>query len=721
MTKPIDEVLARLENVKRFTWGWTARCPAHDDQRNSLSLKEGDDDRVLTKCHAGCQFTQIAAAIGLSISQFFSTQPFHVSKSQKTPPKPKTEIVTIYDYHDADGKLIYQVCRTPDKQFPQRRPDEKGGWLWGMGEVEPVLYRLPQLLSAIQEGRTIYIVEGEKDVDRLFAIGLVATTNPMGAGKWRDTYTQALQGCKDVIILPDNDPPGLAHAEMVASILYHKNIIVKVVQLPDVPLHGDISDWLDQTGTIEHLKRLLETSPIWTPAPVAKPSHTTGFNLTDYGNAERLVAQHGQDLRYCYPWQSWLVWDGLRWRRDAAGDVLQQAKETVRDIYTEARTEIDEQKRQALAKHAVRSEGSSKINAMIYLAQSEPAIPTQPEDLDSDPWLLNVLNGTLDLRTGDLLPHHRNRLCTKLAPVPYEKEATCPLWQRFLRDIMAGNQALIDFLQRAVGYSLTAFTQERALFFLHGTGRNGKTTFLETLQAILGDYAEAAEFSSFLVLKHDNNIRNDIAKLKGARFVASIETKEGSRFDVSTVKQLTGGDTITARFLYGEFFNFRPVFKLWLAANHKPAIYDTTDSTWDRVKLIPFLVRFNRPDLQLPKKLQTELPGILTWAAQGCLEWQKIGLGEPSEVIEATKFYREEMDVLSGFFNDCCILQNDVESTATELYEAYKKWSEQHGESILSQRTFGMSLIERGFQRARQTTGPTKGRIRWIGIGVLFK
>jgi len=716
MTKPIDEVLTRLQNVKHFTWGWTARCPAHDDQRNSLSLKVGDDERVLTKCHAGCQFSHIADAIGLSMSSFFSPQPFHASSNRKNGPKPKTEIITIYDYHDATGQLLYQVCRTPDKQFPQRRPDGKGGWIWGMGDVEPVLYRLPQLLAAIQEGHTIYITEGEKDVDRLFEVGLVATTNPMGAGKWRDTYTQSLQGCKDVVILPDNDPPGLAHAEMVASILYHKNITVKVVQLPDLPLHGDISDWLDHNETIEHLNRLVETSPIWAPASIAKQSHTTGFNLTDYGNAERLVAQHGQDLRYCYLWQSWLAWDGLRWHRDAAGEVLRRAKESVRDIYTEARSETDEQKRQALAKHAVRSEGSSKVNAMIYLAQSEPGIPIQPDELDSDPWLLNVLNGTLDLRTGDLLPHHRNRLCTKLAPVPYEKNTTCPLWQKFLSDIMAGNTALITFLQRAVGYSLTAFTQERALFFLHGTGRNGKTTFLETLQFLLGDYAEAAEFSSFLLQKHDNNIRNDIAKLKGARFVSSIETKEGARFDVSTVKQLTGGDTITARFLYGEFFNFRPVFKLWLAANHKPDIRDTTDSTWDRVKLVPFLVRFDRPDLQLPKKLKAELPGILTWAVQGCLEWQKFGLGEPSEVIEATNAYREEMDPLAGFLKECCILQPTSETGANELYSTYKTWCDRNNESIINQHKFGKLLKEKGLSNIKGTSGQNKGRKVWIGI-----
>lgn len=713
--KPIDEVLIRLKNVKRTTWGWTARCPAHDDKKNSLSLKVGNDERVLAKCHAGCQFSEIASAIDLSMTKFFSSQAFDQHENKKGMKKAKTEIVTIYDYHDANDQLIYQVCRTQDKQFPQRRPDGKGGWIWGMGDIEPVLYGLPQVLSAVQEGRTIYIVEGEKDADRLVEAGFVATTNPMGAGKWKKSYTKSLQGCKEVVIIPDNDPPGFDHAQKVANALYEKGINIKIVSLPDVPLHGDVSDWLDQSGTIKNLKHLVENSSVWSPESVATKTKTTGFNLTDYGNAERLVAQHGQNIRYCYPWQSWLSWNGHRWQRDAAGDILRRAKETVREIYTEAHNEIDETKRQAIGKHAVHSECSSKLNAMLYLAQSESGIPIQPDALDSDPWLLNVQNGTLDLRTGDLLTHHRNRLCTKMAPVPYEKDAKCPFWQHFLSEIMANNQALISFLQRSIGYSLTAFTQERALFFLYGTGRNGKTTFLEVLQSLLGDYAESSEFSSFLLRKHDNNIRNDIAKLKGARFVSSIETKEGSRFDVSIVKQLTGGDTITSRFLYGEFFNFHPVFKLWLAANHKPDIRDTTDSTWDRVKLIPFLVRFDNPDLLLPRKLKDELPGILNWAIQGCLEWQKIGLGEPTEVIEATKSYRAEMDILTEFFSDCCVLHPNNTATSKALYEAYKKWCEQSGETAISQRMFGIRLTEHGLKRYKKGGGDRM----WKGIALI--
>ena len=267
MTRPIDEVLSRLQNVKRFTWGWTARCPAHDDQRNSLSLKVGDDERVLLKCHANppCQFSQIADAIDLPVSSFFSPQPFNTTRNKKSGPQPKVEIVTIYDYHDATGQLLYQVCRTPDKQFPQRRPDGKGDWIWGMGDVEPVLYRLPQLLAAIQKGHTIFIVEGEKDVDRLVSQGLTATTSPMGAGKWKPTYNAHLQGA-NVVIIPDNDEPGEKHARSVALSLQGKAQTVKVVLLPYLPPKGDVSDFLDQGGTLEGLKALIDQTPLFTPS-----------------------------------------------------------------------------------------------------------------------------------------------------------------------------------------------------------------------------------------------------------------------------------------------------------------------------------------------------------------------------------------------------------------------------------------------------------------------
>jgi putative DNA primase/helicase len=271
---------------------------------------------------------------------------------------------------------------------------------------------------------------------------------------------------------------------------------------------------------------------------------------------------------------------------------------------------------------------AASLRAMVDLARSEPGIHVSPDDLDRDPWRLNVLNGTLDLRTGELEPQDPDDLITKLAPVEYDPEAKCVTWLGFLDRIMDGNQDLIDFLQRAAGYSLTGETTERVLFVLHGVGRNGKTTLLESLQAVLGEYAKVMAAEMLMARKNDGGIPNDVAALKGARLVTASEAEEGTRLGEAKVKQLTGGDTITARFLYGEFFSFRSEFKIWLATNHKPDVRGTDKAIWDRLPVVPFSVRIpdEEVDARLPQKLLdavawhprvggSGMPGLAAWRA----------------------------------------------------------------------------------------------------------
>jgi putative DNA primase/helicase len=278
-----------------------------------------------------------------------------------------------------------------------------------------------------------------------------------------------------------------------------------------------------------------------------------GLRLTDWGNAERLVALHGQDLRYCYPWNRWLVWDGRRWAIDEVGAVEQRAKDVVRSIYQEAAAARDKKQREALAHHALASESEVRRKAMVASARNEPGIPVLPEYLDRDPWPFNVLNGTLDLRSGLLIPHRREGLITKLAPVEYDPKAQCPMWWIFLEKIMNGDGTKMEFLQKAAGYALTGDTREQCLFFLYGLGGNGKTTFWETLQTLWGDYAKRTSTETFLV-KKGNSIPNDVTALRGARLVAAVEVESGRRLAEVLLKEMTGGDRITARFLRAEFF-----------------------------------------------------------------------------------------------------------------------------------------------------------------------
>ena len=438
-----------------------------------------------------------------------------------------------------------------------------------------------------------------------------------------------------------------------------------------------------------------------------------GFNLTDLGNAERFVAQHEEDARYCYPWKKWLGWTGARWERDDAGRVHRLAKETVRSIYREASDAEDEERRKALAKHAASSESETRIRAMVELAKSE--IPISPDQLDADPMLLNVLNGTIDLRTGDLREHRREDLITKIAPVEYDPEASAPTWEAFLERVLPSEE-LRGFVQRAAGYSATGDTSEQCMFIHHGPGANGKSTFQETVSAALGDYAMRTPTETLLV-KRSGGVPNDVARLKGARFVTASETEEGRRLAESLVKDLTGQDTISARFMWAEWFDFKPTHALHLSTNHKPEIRGTDAAIWRRIRLIPWAVTIPpaEQDRKLAEKLRAELPGVLAWIVRGCSAWLREGLKAPEEVRQDTRAYRAEMDVLAAFLADCCLRHEDEEAFAGELWGAWKDWCEETGEHIGTQKRFGGQLADRGFLNHRDSR---TGRKVWSGLSL---
>jgi putative DNA primase/helicase len=435
------------------------------------------------------------------------------------------------------------------------------------------------------------------------------------------------------------------------------------------------------------------------------------FKLTDLGNAERLIHRHGRNLRYCWLWRKWLVWNGQRWVKDDSGELYRLAKETVKNIYQEAAAAPDDETRKALAKHAMRSEAGARIKEMVDLARSD--VPVMPDELDASPNLLNTESGTIDLRTGELREHRREDLITKIAPVSYDPEASAPAWTAFLERVLEGVE-LRSFVQRAVGYSATGDTSEQCMFINHGTGANGKSTFQEAIAAALGHYAMRAP-TEMLLARRAGGIPNDVARLKGSRFVAASETEEGRRLAESLIKDLTGQDTITARFMWAEFFDFTPTHKLWLSTNHKPEIRGTDMAIWRRIRLIPWTVTIppEEQDKKLPAKLRGELAGILAWIVQGCLEWRRNGLQAPDEVREATGEYQREMDVLAGFLAECCELGPEYWDYAKDLYASYKRWCDETGERTEAQRKFGGRLGERGFKRDR---GGSRGAGIWRGV-----
>lgn len=445
-------------------------------------------------------------------------------------------------------------------------------------------------------------------------------------------------------------------------------------------------------------------------------------NLTDLGNARRLVRLHGQDIKYVQPFKNpWLVWDDQRWSKDDAGEVPRFAKHVVREMYKEANSQAETDEAQSLLKHAHKSESVGRIKGMIELAATEPEISTVKDIFDTDPWLLNIENGTVDLRTGELRTHRREDLLTRMAPVEYRKGAKHPLWTKFLRTITDGDQGLMDYLQAAVGYSLTGDVREQCLFFCWGSGQNGKSTFLETIRELLGDYSQQAEFSTFLQRRSEGP-RNDIARMQGMRFITAVEASGSRHFDEEVLKQLTGGDRVTARRLYEESFEFESTHKLFLAANHKPHINQQTEAIWRRIRLIPFTVYIKPKDRddELREKLAGELSGILNWALEGCLRWQQDGLHEPERVREATASYREEEDLVGEFFDSECVLDPRAWTKASDLFQGFTNWWREtrglHAKPPTPQ-WFGRAVSER--KEIKQVK--RKGQRGWKGVSTKIR
>jgi P4 family phage/plasmid primase-like protien len=429
------------------------------------------------------------------------------------------------------------------------------------------------------------------------------------------------------------------------------------------------------------------------------------LNRTDLGNACRLVKRFGAILRYCPKWGTWLIWDESRWKEDDTGMIHRLAKKAIRAIGHEVAETDDDEEAKALLKWALTSEAKKYIDALIGLAWSEPGIPVVPADLNRDGWLLNVRNGTIDLRTGQLRKHQQADLITKLAPVRFDPDAQCPRWTDFLKRVLVDDE-LIGFLQRAAGYALTASVAEHVLFFLHGTGRNGKSTFLKVILTLLGDYCKTID-PNLLVAKCHPEHSTGLTDLDGRRFISTVEVEDGQRMAESLVKQLTGGENINARRMRQDNYEFEVTHKIFLAANHKPEIRGTDEGIWSRIKLIPFDV-FIPPEERIKDLdkilIAEEGPGILNWLVQGCLEWQRTGLAEPQAVTDATAGYRTEMDALAGFLDDRCDRPKPgpdgkptVKVTTDVLYQAYTGWCVANGQKPLPSRKFGAELTKRGF------------------------
>ena len=439
------------------------------------------------------------------------------------------------------------------------------------------------------------------------------------------------------------------------------------------------------------------------------------LQFTDTTNAYRLFTEYGKDIRYNALWKKWVVWSNTHWEMDNGFLVHDRGLKMIRGIYRELLKTADYRERLDIEKHAMQSESGRRRKALIEVASWIPELNIKADDLDKDPWLLNVKNGTIDLRSGEIREHRQEDLITRIANVDFDEKADCPVWRKFIMEIMNYNADLIHFIQNAAGWAITGDTSEQLMFILFGTGANGKSTFLNTIMNLLGDYAIATPTETFMTKKGEQPT-NDIARLRGTRFVTTTETEQGKRLSEPLIKQITGNDRMTARFLYGEFFNFVPTFKIWMATNHKPMIKGTDHGIWRRIKLVPFTTRIQeeKQDKHLEQKLMLEGPGILNWLIDGAKRWYKEGLKTPRIVLNATAEYREEMDVIGNFIKECCVQKADASIRIKELFKAYQDWCIENNERVCSERVFSLRLKEMGFQKSR-----TAESRFWTGVGLM--
>lgn len=442
------------------------------------------------------------------------------------------------------------------------------------------------------------------------------------------------------------------------------------------------------------------------------------YDMTDTGNAHRIYDKFGHVIRYSYNRKKWYYWDGKVWRIDDTGEIKKLGDIICEDIKKAGYQEQDEKTQADLLKWATRTASTYGKECMIKECQHLHGIPASPDDFDSYAEYLNCQNGIVNLRTGELIPHDSNFLMSKICYSEYDVSGKEPaMWLKFLNDVTAGNKDLQRYIQKSIGYSLTGSNREQCAYFLYGIGNNGKSTFLDTISDLLGSYSANAQPETIMMKKFsDGGALSDIARLKSARFVTSEEPTEGVRLNEGLLKQLTGGSKITCRFLYADEFEYTPEFKIWISTNHKPVIRGTDVGIWRRIKLIPFEVNIRNVDKNLKYKLRKEFPQILRWAVDGCRLWMQEGIEEPECVKDAVKEYKQEMDLLAGFIEQCIEIDYTCEEKipAKDLFREYSRWAKENNEYEMSSKKFFTEITKKLPEKGRDSRGIFYRNIRLI-------
>jgi putative DNA primase/helicase len=607
-----------------------------------------------------------------------------------------------WDYQAADGSLIGCVYRyDPPGGRKEFRPWDARRRKMAPPDPRP-LYNQPGMVAV----DTVVLVEGEKCAQALIDMGIVATTAMNGAHAPIDKTDWTPLAGKHALIWPDRDKAGWDYALNASDAIMAAGAASCTLLMPPAnpsPEHPEgqpdgwdaadaVSEGFDVGDFLASGERIACHAP-GAAEDVDMPAEQAVW-ATEDALALTFTRRYADDWRYVAAWGKWVVWTGKRWQTEQT----LAAQHLMRQVCREASLKADSHRT------ASRLASSGTVSGLERLARSDRRHAATADEWDSDFWLLNTPGGVVDLKSGRIRPHDRIDRMTKITTAT--PQGNCPTWLNFVHEVTGGDFELQGYLARVAGYALTGITSEHALFFLYGTGANGKSVFVNTLATILGDYATNAAMDTFMESRADRH-PTDMAALRGARFVSSIETEQGKRWAESKLKALTGGDKISARFMRQDFFEFLPQFKLLVAGNHKPSIRNIDEAMKRRLHLIPFTVTIppERRDKLLQQKLLAEADGILAWAVLGCLEWQRNGLKPPQRVLEATDEYFEGEDALGRWMEERCFVEKTARALTSDLFADWKDWAEQSGEFVGSIRRFSDLLVTRQFSRWRAHGG----------------
>lgn len=731
---PIENVLSRLEGiVPSGSTGkqWSCLCPAHEDSHQSLSVGVTDSNIVLMRCFSGCDLKSILSKIGLEKKDLFPDKIERelapgvtvglLALEKRLPADFLSKVIGLKnckhkkrgEHKEKDAVLIPVLDESGAELFSRKRLDliaTKGG-SWQPPETDVKSYGKWRLPRYRRSGTTLIIVEGETDSWTLWLFDYPALGIPGNNNVEKCLEPSDLKGFFTFYVFKDSkkstkDKSGENFVEEVGNkILSHiknPNIFVISSSEPDVK---DPNDLLKKYGDLKFKSRFEELISAAIPFVPKTPgekktedeeSASETFPFTDYGNAERLVDKYGNIIRFAQ--DRWFIWDGTRWQDDETQQILGLAKKIVRSIPSELTDDMGKDEKKMLFSHALRSESGRALRETAKLSESEPGVAIKLCDLDTNHFFLNCQNGILDLKTGEVVERSSSHLITKICPVIFDKEAKCPTWMNFMSRVFSndvsdasdtGNQEIISYMSRLMGYCLTGDISGQILPIFWGNGSNGKSVLLNIIRKLLGKGYAVKAPRGLLMAKKMESHPTELTVLLGARLAIATETSRNQHLSEDLVKDLTGDEAITARHMREDFFEFEPTHKLILCTNHRPKIVQNDDGIWRRVILIEFRTKFWNPDLLevgpdhlrrddfLKDKLMEELPGILNWCIQGCLDWQKNGFQVPKSIVDDTRKYRKDEDLISQYLEARCNRGFGYGDTVfSDVYDDYCRWCE---------------------------------------------